>query len=190
MKANLDEHGLDPIDIQILNLLQEHCKVPMAKIGSAVGLSAPAVMERIKKLEDSGVITGYAAHLDARKLGRDITAFIGVQVSEPVAIEDVERQIDSSCDVLECHHVTGSYTLLLKVKTANTRTLEELISQVRSVRGVSRTETLVVLSTHVERLQLQLQVPSGTKRKSRRQADRMPVEEGPSGAGETTLRRA
>ena len=188
MKINSENHELDPIDIQILNILQEHCKMPMAKIGSEVGLSAPAVMERIKKLEDSGVITGYAAHLDARKLGRDITAFIGVQVSEPVAIEDVERQIDSSCDVLECHHVTGAYTLLLKVKTSNTRTLEELISQVRTVQGVNRTETLVVLSTHVERLQLQLPVPSGARRKSRRQAERLPGEERSALGGEA-LRR-
>ena len=59
-------------------------------------------------------------------------------------------------DVLECHHVTGEYTLLLKVKTANTSSLERLISRIRQIEGVARTETLVVLSTHVERAQLAL----------------------------------
>jgi Lrp/AsnC family leucine-responsive transcriptional regulator len=147
---------LDPTDIEILEILQEHCKTPLAKIGDHVGLSAPAVIERIKKLEEAGVITGYTASIDARKLGRDIAAFIGVIVDQPVAIQDVERQIDDCPDVLECHHVTGEYTLLLKVKTANTQTLEELIAQLRTVRGVSRTETLVVLSTHREGLRLDL----------------------------------
>ncbi len=150
---------LDPTDIEILDILQDHCKTPLAKIGDQVGLSAPAVIERIKKLEEGGVITGYHATLDARKLGRDITAFIGVIVDQPVAMRDVEHQIDELPDVLECHHVTGGYTLLLKVKTANTQTLEELIAQLRSVRGVSRTETLVVLSTHREGLLLDLVPP-------------------------------
>lgn len=151
---------LDPTDMEILDILQDHCKTPLAKIGDQVGLSAPAVIERIKKLEEAGVITGYRAALDARKLGRDIAAFIGVIVDQPVAIQDVERQIDECPDVLECHHVTGEYTLLLKVKTANTQTLEELIAQLRTVRGVSRTQTLVVLSTHREGLRLDLLRPA------------------------------
>jgi Lrp/AsnC family transcriptional regulator, leucine-responsive regulatory protein len=142
---------LDEIDTRILALLQEHCKMPLAKIGQRVGLSAPAVIERIKKLEESGVITGYTALLDTRKLGCDITAFIGVLTSHPSGIRGVEQQIESRPEVLECHHVTGGYTLLLKVKTANTTTLEEIISHLRSIEGVSRTETMVVLSTSTER---------------------------------------
>src|SRR5215471_5373485 len=128
MKIDDQDVDLDEIDVQILALLQEHCKMPLAKIGQRVGLSAPAVIERIKKLEEEAVITGYTALLDTRKLGCDIAAFIGVQTSHPRSIRDVEQQIESRPEVLECHHVTGSYTLLLKVKTANTTTLEELIS--------------------------------------------------------------
>jgi Lrp/AsnC family leucine-responsive transcriptional regulator len=145
---------LDPTDMEILDLLQDHCKTPLAKIGDQVGLSAPAVIERIKKLEEGGVITGYRATLDARKLGKNIAAFIGVIVDRPVAFRDIERQIDECPDILECHHVTGLYTLLLKVKTESTESLEELISQLRALEGVSRTETLVVLSTHREGMRL------------------------------------
>ena len=163
-----DEHpDFDAIDLRILALLQEHCKMPLAKIGQRVGLSAPAVIERIKKLEENGVITGYAAMLDARKLGCDITAFIGVVTAHPKSIRDVEQQIESRAEVLECHHITGIYTLLLKVKTANTTTLEEVISHLRSIEGVSRTETMVVLSTHTER-QLMLRPELPLKRRSRR----------------------
>jgi Lrp/AsnC family leucine-responsive transcriptional regulator len=158
---------LDEIDVQILALLQEHCKMPLAKIGQRVGLSAPAVIERIKKLEEGGVITGYTALLDTRKLGCDITAFIGVLASHPRGIVDVEQQIESRPEVLECHHVTGGYTLLLKVKTANTTTLEQLISHLRSIEGVSRTETMVVLSTHTER-QFQLRPAAPSQRRGRR----------------------
>ncbi len=167
MKIDDEQLDLDAIDLQILALLQEHCKMPLAKIGQRVGLSAPAVIERIKKLEESGVITGYTATLDTRKLGCDITAFIGVLTSHPKSIGDVEQQIESRAEVLECHHVTGSYTLLLKVKTANTTTLEELISHLRSIEGVSRTETMIVLSTHTER-QLLLRPELPLKRRTRR----------------------
>lgn len=157
MKFGEDQLDLDEIDLHILTVLQEHCKLPLAKIGEKVGLSAPAVIERIKKLEDSGVIRGYTALLDGRKLGLDITAFIGVSISHPQAIGRFENEIEAFADVLECHHVTGGYTLLLKVKTANTSALETLISRIRSVEGVERTETMVVLSTHTERTRIKLQ---------------------------------
>jgi Lrp/AsnC family leucine-responsive transcriptional regulator len=151
--------ALDDTDLRILAVLQEDCRVPLARIGEVVGLSAPAVLERIKKLEAAGVITGYRALLDARRLGLDITAFIGVIVGHPSRIGDFEEQVGRLPGVLECHHVTGEYTLLLKVKTANTSSLERLISQIRSLDGVARTETMVVLSTHTERVQLAVAPP-------------------------------
>ncbi len=165
MKFDQEQPDLDEIDLRILALLQEHCKTPLAKIGERVGLSAPAVIERIKKLEESGVIIGYRALIDARKLGHDIGAFIGVLTEHPRGIRDVEEQIASRPEVLECHHVTGGYTLLLKVRTADTSTLEELISHLRSIEGVTRTETMVVLSTHTERqLEVRPEAPPVKKR--------------------------
>src|SRR5581483_9226912 len=86
--------------------------------------------------------------------GLDITAFIGVIIGHPSVIGTFEQQVVALDDVLECHHVTGEYTLLLKVKTANTSSLERLISQIRSLDGVAKTETMVVLSTHTERVQI------------------------------------
>ena len=160
------DHGLDAIDRQLLALLQEDCRTSLVRLGEHVGLSAPSVLERIKKLETAGVITGYHALVDARRVGLDITAFIGVLISHPKLIASFEDRVRALDDVLECHHVTGEYTLLLKVKTANTSSLERLISQIRSIEGVGRTETLVVLSTHTERVQLGLDgaAPPATKR--------------------------
>lgn len=147
---------LDSLDRHILSLLQENCKLPLNKIGERIGLSAPSVVERIKKLEENGIIRGYTAVLDARKLGKDITAFIGVSIHHPKLIRTFEKEIDRFEEVQECHHVTGEYTLLLKIKTDNTSGLEELLRQIRSIDGVDRTETTVVLSTHTEGLWLDL----------------------------------
>lgn len=147
---------LDSVDRHILSILQEDCTLQLAKIGERVGLSAPSVAERIKKLEENGTIRGYTAVLDARKLGKDITAFIGVFIEHPKSIKNFEREIDRMEDVQECHHVTGEHTVLLKAKVDNTSALEGLIGRVRSIEGVMRTETSVVLSTYTEGLWLDL----------------------------------
>ena len=141
----------DATDRAILELLQDNCKQPLATIGSKVGLSAPSVVERIHKLEEAGVITGYVALVDARRLGKDVSAFIGVLTEQPGRIGSLERQISAIDDVLECHHVTGAHTLMVKIKTENTESLERLIERIRSLAGVARTETSVVLSTYAER---------------------------------------
>lgn len=151
MKFGGDSPELDSIDLQILDLLQEHGRIPLVKLGELVGLSAPSVNERVKKLEDSDIITGYHASVDARRLGKDVTAFIGVSISHPKTIALFEEAVALLEDVLECHHVTGQHTLLLKIKTVNTSSLERLISAIRSIEGVAHTETMVVLSTHTER---------------------------------------
>jgi Lrp/AsnC family leucine-responsive transcriptional regulator len=116
----LGEPNIDEIDRRILAELQLDCKAPLAQVGKRVGLSAPSVMERIRKLEQAGVIAGYHAQLDSRKVGLDVTAFIGVSTSS-TGISELEDQIESFEEVLECHHVTGSHTMLLKVKTVNTQ---------------------------------------------------------------------
>src|SRR3989475_736218 len=103
---------LDDIDLRILGLLQEDCRTSLVRIGEQVGLSAPAVLERIKKLEAAGIVTGYRAILDARRLGLDITAIIGVLIRHPSRIGDFEPPVAALSDVLECHHVTGEHTLL------------------------------------------------------------------------------
>jgi Lrp/AsnC family transcriptional regulator, leucine-responsive regulatory protein len=174
MKLVENDVELDNLDLHILSLLQETGKLPLVKIGERVGLSAPSVIERIKKLEENRVILGYTAILDARKLGKDITAFIGVSINHPKLIGKFEKDIDHLEDVQECHHVTGEHTLLLKVKTDNTSTLEELIRKIRSIEGVARTETSVVLSTHTEGLGLALEPEAGPA-DNRPKGNRFPV---------------
>ncbi len=156
MKPNRITPEFDALDREILQLLQKNCKQPLAAIGEEVGLSAPSVVERIHKLEQAGVILGYAVRLDARRLGKDVTAFIGVSTNQPRAIGSLERELCEIEDVLECHHVTGAHTLMVKVKTQSTESLEDVIQTIRLLEGVTRTETSIVLSTYVEHSNLSL----------------------------------
>src|SRR6202451_2418556 len=123
MKLGGEAPELDVIDMQLLSFLQEHGRIAHVKLGEQVGLSAPSVIERVKKLEDGGVITGYHASVDARHLGKDVTAFIGVSIGHPRTIGLFEDQVERLEEVLECHHITGEHTVLLKIKTGSTATL-------------------------------------------------------------------
>lgn len=148
--------SLDQIDLKILFILQNDGRRRLADIADEVDLSAPAVMERVKKLEAGGVIRGYQALLDSKKVGKDVTAFIGVSVGNQRDIDKFAAQMMRHADVLECHHVTGDESFILKVKAANTGALEKLLGVIRSVEGVTRTVTKVVLSTAKEGLTLEI----------------------------------
>jgi Lrp/AsnC family leucine-responsive transcriptional regulator len=147
---------IDQTDLKILSILQNHGRSRLADIAEEVDLSAPAVMERVKKLESGGIIKGYQALLDAKKVGKDITAFIGVSINHQRDIDNFAAQMLRYPDVLECHHVTGDESFILKVKSANTGSLEKLLGEIRSVEGVTRTVTKVVLSTAKESQTLDL----------------------------------
>lgn len=151
---------LDRADLEILRLLQEDGKTALAKLGEAVDLSAPSVLERVRKMETAGVIRGYTALVDGRQVGLDVTAFIGVGLRYPRGIDAFEELMAGLAHILECHHITGSHTMMLKVKVENTTALEKLISQLRATPGVDRTETMVVLSTLFERTAVPVGEPS------------------------------
>lgn len=139
---------LDPIDYKLLDLLQHNARMTQLDMGIAVGLSQPAIAERMRKLEQEGIITGYAARVDGRKLGKDITAFIGVRIEHPKYNSEFGKKILAVPDVLECHRITGPDSYLLKVVTEDTQSLDRLISDLlRHIPGVTRTLTTVVTSS-------------------------------------------
>lgn len=169
--------SIDDIDRGILTAIQEDCKTPLTRIGELVGLSAPSVIDRIRKLEEAGVIRGYHAVLAPLRLGLDLMAFVGVAIDSPRNFEAFEREVMEMPSVLECHHVTGVHTMLLKVRTFNTAALEELISRLRSVPGVQRTDTMVVFSTRKERTQIPLTPSEEPDEPAPRQARERPAAE-------------
>ncbi|MFL5321917.1 MAG: Lrp/AsnC family transcriptional regulator [Myxococcaceae bacterium] len=139
---------MDPVDDQIIDMLQADARLTQAEIAKKVGLSQPSVADRIRKLEEQKVITGYAARVDPRKLGKDITAFIGVGIEHPKYFESFAKRVQNLPEILECHRVAGQDSYLLKVRTENTGTLDKLLVEgLRTIPGVTRTHTTIVLSS-------------------------------------------
>ena len=148
---------MDALDHSILDLLQRDGRATQLEISRTVGLSQPAVAERIRKLEEKGVITGYTARVDAKKLGKDITAFIGVTIEHPKYFEGFAKKVMALPEILEAHRVAGQDSYILKVKTANTRTLDQLLVEtLRTIAGVTRTNTTIVLSSIKEETHVQV----------------------------------
>ena len=110
-------------------------------------------IDRIKKMESDGIIYDYTARVDYRKMGFDMVAFVGIVMDNPVYIDDFEnifKNVDE--DIVECYHVTGDFTLLLKVITKNTNTLAGIVRKLRELPGVASTNTILVFSTMVNRV--------------------------------------
>ncbi len=152
---------LDSIDRILVERLQADGRATQLELAQAVGLSQPAVAERIRKLEQRGVITGYAARVDAARLGKDVTAFIGVTVDHPRHFDAFAARVRALDDVLECHRVAGEDSYLLKVKTANTASLDALlVGTLRTIPGVTRTHTTIVLASIKEDGRIHLAPPA------------------------------
>ena len=137
----------DEIDLLILELLQENGRLRRGDLAEKIGLSIPAASERLRKLEERKVIVRYAAVVDAKKVGVDVTAFIAVQSDSSTQYKAFREKAAKHPEVLECHAVTGDGSHLLKIRTRNTDTLEKLLSQIQSWPGVIGTRTSVVLSS-------------------------------------------
>ncbi len=143
-------HTIDEIDAQILELLQRDGRMKRSDVADEVDLSISAVSERMRKLEERGVIKGYRAIVDAKRLHLDITAFIRVSVDGSENYSNfVDRVIDMK-QVLEVHSITGAGSHVMKVRTKNTTTLERFLSEIQAIPGVTQTTTSIVLSTFKE----------------------------------------
>lgn len=138
---------MDAIDVRLVSLLQASGRISQNDLAQSVGLSAPAVAERIRKLEDRGVIRQYTAVIDQRTIGMDVTAFVFVIINGSRYYNSFSQKVESEPEVLECHSVTGAGSHLLKIRTSSTVTLERLLSDIQSWPGVQSTTTSVVLST-------------------------------------------
>lgn len=143
---SLYERLLDDTSWAILEGLQENGRISYSDLGKKVGLSTPAVSERVRKLEEAGVITGYRAVLDLNKLGRVVTAFVSIR-SNPERNKKLIEFIRHSPVVAEGHYITGQASFILKINVANIKEMEAFIGE---VSHYGATNTSVVMSTHVE----------------------------------------
>jgi Lrp/AsnC family transcriptional regulator, leucine-responsive regulatory protein len=145
---------IDEIDARILELLQQDGRIKRNQIAEEVGLSIPSVSERMRKLEERGVLAGYHAVLNPKRLHVDITAFVRAHVDGSEHYESFVEAISALAEVQELHSITGEGSHILKVRTRNTTTLEALLANIQRVPGVRGTQTSIVLTTHKETRQL------------------------------------
>lgn len=137
---------MDAADRIILKTLAENARTPIKGLAEKAFLSSPAVSARVDRMEKAGVIRSYQASLNLRALGYEILAFINLAML-PERRDEFRQWLDSCINVLECHHVTGAYSLLMKVAFTNTAQMEQFVSQLQ-IYGT--TQTQIVFSTLVE----------------------------------------
>ena len=142
---------LDDTDRQLLMLLQEDDRQSLAALSEKIGVAVSTINDRIKRLVRSGMITGFHARIAPESVGLNLLAFIMVSWSNPKVEASFLERVKASPDVLECHHVTGAWNYLLKVRVKDTKSLEQFLGSVlKQVKGLQRTETLIVLSSPKE----------------------------------------
>jgi Lrp/AsnC family leucine-responsive transcriptional regulator len=152
---------LHPIDLEIVRLLQENARLPQVEIARRIGLAPSAVLERLRKLEARGVITGYVALIDPRAIDQRLLAFIAVRTTDRPGEGRVGRELAAVPEVLEVHHVAGEDCLMLKVRARDPEHLAQILrDRLGRVAGVQSTRTTIVLESIKESARLSIPVPS------------------------------
>ncbi len=143
---------LDEIDQKVLHILQEDARTSYAELGRQVGLTTPSVIERVRKLEDSKIITGYRAEIDTSRVGLPILAFVRMSITG-VDYSHIIEVAESSNEVLECHRGTGEDSFIMKIAVSSVEHLQDVIDRLTPY-GI--TTTTIVLSSPVKRRTVEL----------------------------------
>lgn len=150
MKTTVDRPKIDDIDAKILRIMQKRGRITNARLAAEVGLSAPPMLERVKKLERLGVIEGYRAIVDATRVGRDFFVFaaLTVDVKALADVSRVEADLAAMDEVMECHHIAGDIDFLLKINLPSQEAYKRfVVKALATIEGISRIHSWVVLST-------------------------------------------
>lgn len=139
---------LDDKDKQIIDLLVSSGREPATSISDKIGLSVPSVTERIKKLQENGIISGFKAVVNYKNLGFDVTAIITIISESSSNYEDFRNKAENNTEIINCFSTTGNGSHVLLIRTKNTDSLEKLLSKIQQWPGVKRTETQLILSTY------------------------------------------
>ena len=145
------EKSMNSLDVKVIRTLMRNGRATWAELGQLLGLSAPSAADRVRKLEQRGVIRGYAALVDPASVGHPLTAYISVSLASHRNRAAFLRAIDKMDHVAECHHVAGDHDYLLKVRCRGTQDLDHLLAgELKDKLGVAHTRTTIVLSTAKE----------------------------------------
>lgn len=152
MKVVNQSLHIDGIDKTILRTLMEDARTPILEIARQVGVSGAAIHQRLRKLENSDLISGSKFIINPKVLGYTTMAFIGIFLDKAVSNPQAVKQLKKIPEVLECHYTTGNWSILIKVLCKDNEHLMQLLNQdIQSLKGVSRTETFISLEQQIDR---------------------------------------
>lgn len=153
---------LDGIDRKIVALVQGNARISNIELARQIGMAPSATLERVRKLEAQGVITGYKACVNPKALGLELVAFIMIRANESVNSISIGEILARIPEVLEVHHVAGEDCYLVKVRTANTEALGRLLREkIGSIDAVTSTRSTIVLETMKETTDVPVDEPTG-----------------------------
>ena len=138
---------MDNLDIKILKLLQQNARITASEISSKINLSVPAVGDRLKKLDASGIIEKYTVILNAKKMNKHLMIIMFVSLENPKFTDPFINIIQLDDEIVECHYIAGDFDYALKIITESTESLERLLNKIKNIPGVQKTKTNVSLST-------------------------------------------
>jgi len=143
---------IDAIDRNILSHLIKNARTPFLEIARSCSISGAAIHQRIKKLEEAGVISGSKFTVQPKAVGFDICAFVGIMLDKAHVYSNVIREIEKIPEIVECHFTTGSWALLVKIYCVdNQHLMNVLVNKMQNIPGVDRTETFISLEQTIDR---------------------------------------
>ncbi len=144
-------YHLDSVDKEIIYMLMDNAKTSLAHISKNVGISTTAVHQRIKKLEQAGIIENSVSFLNPKKVGYKVVSYIGVFLDQPSHYQDAIAALKQINEVVEAHYTTGNYTIFLKVLCKDNDHLMQILNKIQKLKGVTRTETFISLEQSINR---------------------------------------
>ena len=143
---------LDAIDRKILKFLIKNARMPFLEIARECGISGAAIHQRIKKLEEAGIILGSRLVVDPKKLGFDVCAFISIRVSDPKLQSQTVEELKDIPEIVECHFITGTYNVMVKLYCLdNDHLMKTIFDRILSISGISTTQTYISLDESFQR---------------------------------------
>ena len=148
----MNKQLVDEIDLKILRILSDDAKASYSDIGEKVFLTQGAVHTRVKKMEASGVIIGSGIKIDTKKLGWDISAFLGIYLDKSEMYDEVAKQIKEISEIVSINYTTGNYSIFVKLMCRDTAHLRSVLhDKIQKVQGIQRTETFISLEESLSR---------------------------------------
>jgi Lrp/AsnC family transcriptional regulator for asnA, asnC and gidA len=138
--------NIDSIDRKILQYLVRNARMPFLEIARECGISGAAIHQRVKKLDEMGVILGSRLEVDPKTLGFDVCALVGIRIAEPSMSDETVAALKSVPEIVECHFITGEYNMMMKIYCLdNEHLMHTLFDKILPIQGVIKTETFISL---------------------------------------------